>query len=141
MHRHLIHRQLDEVIELLRVLTRRERNMSADLSALTAAVQANTDVEQSAIALIADLAQRFEDAKADPAEVQALADQLRSSASALSAAVAANTPAAPAPAPSPAPAPDPAPAPSPDPAPAPAPPADAPPADPAPAAPDAPAAA
>lgn len=122
MHCHdlLIHRQLDEVIGLLRILTRRNKEMSADLSALTAAVHANTDAEQSAIALIADLAQRFDDAKADPAAVQALADQLRSSAAALSAAVVANTPAA---SPSPAPSPDPAPAPSPEPAPAPADPA------------------
>lgn len=83
----------------------------SNLDSLTAAVKANTDVEQSAIALIADIAQRLADAKTDPAAVQALADQLNANAAALSAAVVANTPAAPA-----APASPPAPAPTPDPA-------------------------
>ena len=102
---HVLHGLLESILEQLRTTNHEIKHMSADLSALAAAVQANTDAEQSAIALMADLAQRFEDSKADPAQVQALADQLRANAAALSAAVLANTPAAPPPPADPAPAP------------------------------------
>ncbi len=72
--------------------------MGADLTALQAQVQTNTEVEASAVTLIQGIAQQLADAKTDPAAVQAIADQLNTSATALAAAVAANTPASPAPA-------------------------------------------
>lgn len=82
--------------DLLRVLQHILKNQEttlADLSALEAAVEANTDAEQSAIALITKIAADLAAAADDPAEVQALADRLNESAAALAAAVVANTPA------------------------------------------------
>jgi hypothetical protein len=65
----------------------------ADLSVLTAQVTANTDVEASAIQLLANLSALLTAAKNDPVAVQALADQLKTSGDKLAAAVVANTPA------------------------------------------------
>jgi hypothetical protein len=75
--------------------------MSA-LSDLQAQVAANTSVEASAVTLIQGLAAQIATAAAasDTAALQALSSQLNSSASALAAAITANTPAAP-PAPAP----------------------------------------
>ena len=63
----------------------------ADLTALTAQVQANSDVEASAVLLIQGLADQIAAAGTDPAALQALQDQLKASADSLAAAVAANT--------------------------------------------------
>lgn len=68
--------------------------MSADLSPLTAQVQASEDVEASAVVLINGIAQRIADAGTDPVALQALQDSLKTSADTLSAAIVANTPAA-----------------------------------------------
>lgn len=68
----------------------------ADLSTIQAAVEADTTVDQSAITLLNSLAEQLRNAANDPAEVQAIADQLNQNSSALAAAVSANTPAAPA---------------------------------------------
>lgn len=65
-----------------------------DLSALTSAVAADTAVESSAITLIQQIAAQLAANSGDQVAVSALADQLNSSASALAAAVTANTPAA-----------------------------------------------
>lgn len=73
----------------------------ADLTALTAQVQANTDAEASAIALLNGLSAQLAAVATDPAKVSDLANSLKSSADALAAAVVANTPAAPAPPPAP----------------------------------------
>ena len=70
--------------------------MSSEFDALTAQVAANTTVEGSAATLIAAIAAQLA-AEPTPAQVSALAAQLKTSADALSAAVAANTPVAPAP--------------------------------------------
>ena len=56
-------------------------------------MQANTDVEASAVTLIQGIAQQLADAGTDPAKLQALQTQLQTSAEALAAAVTANTPA------------------------------------------------
>jgi hypothetical protein len=71
----------------------------ADLSALTAQVTANTTVEQSAITLINGLAAQITAAGTDPTKLASLVSQLNTSATALSAAVAANTVAGPSPTP------------------------------------------
>jgi len=71
--------------------------MSAELDALTAQVQANTDAEQSAITLLTNLHAMLEAAGTDPAKLSALKDTLKNSSDALAAAVVANTPAAPTP--------------------------------------------
>ena len=67
----------------------------ADLTELTAAVAANSDAVASAIVLLNDLADKLEAVADDPAEIAALADQIRSDSAALAAAVVENTPAAP----------------------------------------------
>jgi hypothetical protein len=66
----------------------------SDLSALTAQVTTNTDVEGSAVQLLNNLSAALVEAKNDPVAIQALADQLKTSGDQLAAAVVANTPAA-----------------------------------------------
>jgi len=63
----------------------------ADLTALTAEVARNTEVDQSAITLLNGLAAQIEALKTDPVALQALADTMRGSSDALAAAVVANT--------------------------------------------------
>ena len=65
----------------------------AHIEALTAQVTANTEVEASAVILINGLAAKLLEFANDPAAIIALAGQLQTSANALAAAVAANTPA------------------------------------------------
>lgn len=87
----------DEVRKLrglvIRLLSAEEQVM-ATLDDLKTQVESNVSVEASAITLIKGIAQQLADAGADPAKLAALQDQLKSSADALAAAVAANTPAA-----------------------------------------------
>ena len=68
--------------------------MSA-LDDLTTQVAANTSVEQSAITLIEGIAAQLAAAGTDPAKLEALKTQLTASATALAAAITANTPVAP----------------------------------------------
>ena len=76
--------------------------MAADFAALEAEVSRLTDVDASAIALLNGIAQRVADAVtadnlADNTETAKLAADLKAQTDALSAAVTANTPAAPTP--------------------------------------------
>lgn len=94
--------RLDELLRLvrqqgatLREVRHTEEIQMADLSALTAEVEENADVVASAVVLIGGLAQQIRDLATDPDALAALADELDSSTNALSAAVAAGTPAAP----------------------------------------------
>ena len=66
------------------------------LQALQAQVAQNTTVEESAVTLIKGLAAQIAAAGTDPTALAALTTALNQSASVLSAAIAANTPAAPA---------------------------------------------
>jgi len=98
----LLHDKLDSILILvsrvesvLAVLTMKQEQIMADLTALTAEVARNTSVDESAIALLTGLAAQIEALKTDPVALQALADTMRGSSDALAAAVAANTPAAP----------------------------------------------
>ena len=70
------------------------QTMASDLTALTAQVEQNTTVEGSAITLLQGLAAKIASLANDPAAIAALATQLNTSATALSAAITANTPAA-----------------------------------------------
>ena len=79
-----IYLRLDEIKELLMAL-------KEEIEALKAQVQVNADVEQSAIVLIQGIAAQLAALSADPEAVKALAAQLKVSAEALAAAVAANT--------------------------------------------------
>jgi len=65
----------------------------ASLADLEIQVQANAQVEASAIVLIQGIAAALEEAKTDPVKIQELADELKASADNLSAAIVANTPA------------------------------------------------
>jgi hypothetical protein len=78
-----------------------EQKIMAALDDLTAQVAQNTSVEASAVQLIQGLATQLQAAIAagNPAALQALAQQLNTSATALAAAITANTPPAPPPAP------------------------------------------
>ena len=71
--------------------------MAGELDALTAQVAANTTIEGSALTLIQGLAAQLAAAIAagNPAALTALETQLKTSADALAAAIATNTPAAP----------------------------------------------
>jgi hypothetical protein len=66
----------------------------AALDDLKAQVEANTNIEASAVILIQGIAQQLKDAIAagDPAALAALADKLKTSATALADAITANTP-------------------------------------------------
>jgi len=70
--------------------------MPADFAALEAQVKKNTDVEESAIVLLNQLHAMLVAAQAsgDPAQLQAVIDQLGTSKDALAAAIEANTVAA-----------------------------------------------
>ena len=97
----LLHDKLDQILaglariesDLAVIFTKQEQAMT-DLTALTAEVTRNTEVDQSAIALLTGLAAQIEALKTDPIALQALADTMKGSSDALAAAVVANTPAA-----------------------------------------------
>lgn len=84
---------LEDINRKLDILLGIEGEIVADLSALTAEVQSNTDLDASIIAVVDRIAAELEAAKTDPAAVQALVDQLRTNNASISAAVTANTPA------------------------------------------------
>jgi hypothetical protein len=70
--------------------------MIAELTALQAQVAQNTTVNGSAAMLLSGIADQFAALKDNPAAIAALSDQLKTSANDMSAAIVANTPAAPA---------------------------------------------
>jgi hypothetical protein len=86
-----IERKLDEILFILKFIARKEIIMSVELDVLTAQVKANTDLEASAVTLIQGLAAQIAGAANDPVKIQALSDQLKISATALAAAITANT--------------------------------------------------
>ena len=97
-----LHRKLDAILILqarleskIAALTLKQEQVMTDLTALTAEVARNTEVDSSAIALLTGLAAQIEALKTDPVALQALADTMRGSSDALAAAVLTNTPAAP----------------------------------------------
>ena len=87
--------QLAAILAALSAVATNQGIEMADLTALTAAVTKDTDVQSSAITLLNGLSAQIAALKTDPVALQALADQLNSKADELGAAVAANTPAAP----------------------------------------------
>jgi uncharacterized protein involved in exopolysaccharide biosynthesis len=101
VNREVFHR-LDRIEALLHVLIKQEFVVMTDLSKLTADIAAETDFIKSAQAAFAGLAQQIADLKGqvsqDPdtqAAIDALAQQVEANNAALSAAIPANTPAAP----------------------------------------------
>jgi hypothetical protein len=79
------------ISNLVNAVTKEGALMSQATDNLTAAVQRETTVQSSAIALIQGLADQIKQTSTEPA-VQALADQLNQNADALAQAVTANTP-------------------------------------------------
>jgi hypothetical protein len=89
-----ITQKLDKILDALGSIRRKEATMSVELDNLAAQVKANGDAEASAIVLIKGLADQIAAAKTDPVALQALSDSLKASATSLSEAITANTPAA-----------------------------------------------
>lgn len=91
--------KLDLILQRQSYLEQGEQKMALDISALQAAVAAETSADQSAITLLAQLTQEIQQIavnSVDPATVTALnnlATQLQSNAKGLGDAVTANTPA------------------------------------------------
>lgn len=69
--------------------------MSVEFDQLTAQVKANSDLLDSATALINGIAARIDAAGVDPAKLAALSTELKAKDDVLAAAVLANTPATP----------------------------------------------
>jgi chromosome segregation ATPase len=91
--------QLDQAVDANTVNdTFNTEALMADFTALHDEVEANGDAVDSAVTLLNTLSEQLADAADDPAEVQAIAAALADQSTALAAAVAANTPAAPTPA-------------------------------------------
>jgi hypothetical protein len=88
-----IQRKLDLI---LKVLQQQGAIVMADFAALEAQVKATTDAEQAGIVLLGQLHADLQAAQAsgDPAQMQAVIDQLGTSQAALAAAIKANTPGA-----------------------------------------------
>ena len=94
--------QLDRIEAKLTAIATQQQELNMTFLELKAKVTEAVTVENSAVALITGIATQLKEAIAagtDPAEIQAVADQLDAGTAALTAAVLANTPAAP-PAPS-----------------------------------------
>lgn len=88
---------LGQMVTILNSIVEKENAMAATLDDVQTAVAAETTVEGSVITLLNGIAAQLAAALAanDPAKVQAIVDQITANTTAMSAAVAANTPAAP----------------------------------------------
>ena len=86
--------RLDAMLALLAELTTEGRKIMATLSDISLAIQRQTTVEQSVVALLRQLSTQLHDAieAEDPAAVQAVVDMIDSNTKTLSDAVFANTP-------------------------------------------------
>lgn len=93
----LVLQRLERIEYYLGQLFLGENAMATDLTALQASVANNTTVVQSALTLIQGFSAALAAAGTDPAALAALKASLDASDTALAAAVAANTPAAPTP--------------------------------------------
>lgn len=89
--------RLDHVLDALKSIKIMETRMSVEMDALVAQVHANSDLLDSAVALINGIADRIAAAGVDPAALTALTDELRAKDTSLADAVTANTPPAPTP--------------------------------------------
>ena len=90
--------QLDRIEAKLTAIAIQQQELNMTFLELKAKVTEAVTVENSAVALITGIATQLKDAIAagtDPTEIQAVADQLDAGTAALTAAVLANTPAAP----------------------------------------------
>lgn len=98
--------QLGRIERKLDVLTKEETTTMAWIDDMRAEIANNTSVSQSAVAMVASLADQVQtliNNGSDPAELQSFVDTLRANDVSVAAAVAANTPAPPEPTPQPVP--------------------------------------
>jgi|WetSurMetagenome_2_1015567.scaffolds.fasta_scaffold388542_1 hypothetical protein len=98
-YKELVLLKLNKIINLLKLMYKEERKMSAELDALEIEVQETQDVEESAIVLLqglavqlADLAAQLAQEGIDNEKVAALAAELDAKSNQLAAAVASYTP-------------------------------------------------
>lgn len=82
---------LKSILADVREIRQKGGRIIMKLDELQAQVIANTNLETSAILLIQGIAAALTEAALDPVKVQALADQLRESATSLAAAIQVNT--------------------------------------------------
>ena len=88
---HELHRDIKIIMRMLRHLSCEVAKMAMSFTALEAQVAKQIEVETSAIVLIQGIADALKNAAGDPAKVEAIRVQLEASATALAAAVVANT--------------------------------------------------
>ena len=88
---------LHQIAPILSLLQSQGVSIMADLSTIQTEVAANTNAIQSAITLLTQLSDLLHAAANDPAQVRAIADQLKANSQSLADAVVANTPSAPTP--------------------------------------------
>ena len=100
-HHHFLHFENDEVLRILIKLNKKVNTLMATIQELTAAVQRNTDIDDSVIALLNGIVQQLKDAQAmnDPAAIDALIVKLDANTAKMAEAVTANTPSNPFPTP------------------------------------------
>jgi hypothetical protein len=89
--------KLDAILKMLRESKGREVAMSVEMDALVVAVNENTSLDDSVIALLNGLSAQILDAAGDKTKATALAAEVQAKSAAVAAAIAANTPAAPPP--------------------------------------------
>lgn len=99
---------------------RREERIMTNLTAISAAVEHVSSVDESVKALVTQLVQEIKDAGTDQTALDNLTARLEAGVTDIATFVVANTPVTPPPAPEPVPDPTPAPEPTPEPEPAPA---------------------
>lgn len=85
-----------EAVRLLKKILKKEEILMATMQDLQAAVQRNSDVDDSVIVLLNGIVQQLKDAQAsnDPQAIQAVIDSLDADTKKMADAVTANTPAA-----------------------------------------------
>lgn len=93
-HNHHVHVHFDndtEIFKQLLLILKNQKKMANDLTVLTAAVEKNGSVIESAVTLLNGLKAQLDAAGTDPVALKALSDQLGTETDSLAAAVAANT--------------------------------------------------
>jgi hypothetical protein len=85
-----------EVSRLLKKILKKEENLMATMQDLRSAVERNTSVDDSVLALLSGISQQLKDAQAsnDPQAIQDVINQLDANTQKMTDAVTANTPAA-----------------------------------------------
>lgn len=84
---------VQRILSLLSRVFQQGVKMAGEVQALQAEVAKNTEVTESVITLVTNLAAKIEELKNDPVALQKLADDLKANTGKLSDAVIANTPA------------------------------------------------